>query len=213
MRAPLLDLNEREKRLRLVRQRGFYTPARPLWNGEFATMTNIDNNRLKSSAEADEKQQRRLGREEVQRVQQRNSVVDFYHSVVGPAFSEIFEELKMRFGAKRQLSQESHDAPHWEDAYESLTVKTAEEEEFFYKIMVDMVGPTQTLPTVYDEPRPRVQYRYKDERGMPTNKVDSLKGGRDSEHISIAHLTKDDVKTHFYDKYEHALGIAKRRLN
>ncbi|MGB9370643.1 MAG: hypothetical protein WCB79_01710 [Halobacteriota archaeon] len=107
-------------------------------------MTNTDNNRLKSSAEADEEQQRRLGREQVQRVQQRNSVVDFYHSAVGPAFSEIFEELKRRFGAKRRLSQESHDAPHWEDAYESLTVKTGEEEEFFYKIMVEMVETTQT---------------------------------------------------------------------
>jgi hypothetical protein len=107
-----------------VRGGGFYTPARPLWNGESANMTNTDNNRLKSSAEADEEQQRRLGREQVQRVQQRNSVVDFYHSAVGPAFSETFEELKRRFGAKRRLSQESHDAPHWEDAYESLTVKT-----------------------------------------------------------------------------------------
>jgi hypothetical protein len=140
-------------------------------------------------------------------------VVDFYHSAVGPAFSEIVEELKRRFGAKRHLSQKCQDAPHWEDAYISLTVKTGEEEEFFYKIMVDSVEPTQTSPPVFDEPRSRMQYRHKDERGVPTNKVDSLNGGRDSEHISIAHITKDNVKTHFYDRYEHALEIVKRRLN
>jgi hypothetical protein len=163
-------------------------------------MTNTENNRLKSNAEADEEQQR-------------NSVVDFYHLAVGPAFSEIFEELKRRFGAKRHLSQKIQGAPHWEDAYGSLTVKTGEEEEFFYKIMVDLVEPTQTSPLVYDEPRVRVQYRYKDERGVPTNKVDFLEGERDSEHINIAHITKDDVKANFYDRYEHALEIVKRRLN